>query len=95
MIHEINRLSNQTYWSNPKRYPPVAWAVDTIAALDPNHRIFNKNYIAKPKTIEPEDIFDNHDGLLDGFIFTGKGSAKKVKRESNIMTPKNNKNLKI
>ena len=94
-MHEINRLTNETYWNNSKRYPNTAWAVDCIASVAPNHRIFNKDFIAKPKVIEAEDIFDNFDGLLDEFVFTGKGSSKKVKRESNLLTPKKVKDEKI
>ena len=51
LMHEVNRLSKQNYWSNPKRYPNPGWAVDTIASLDSNHQIFKKDYIAKPAKV--------------------------------------------
>ena len=58
----------------------MKWAVECIASLDPEHTIFTKGFISKKKILDPDEIFDNHDGLLDDFVFTGKGSSKKVKR---------------
>ena len=52
LMQEVNRLTNQNYWWNARKYPNIQWAVDVIAAKDANHKIFKKNFIAKPKILE-------------------------------------------
>ena len=47
------------------------------------------------KKLNPDEIFDNSDGLLDDFVYTGKGSSKKVKRQTNPMKPKTDKDTKM